>query len=239
MSRPNAERGGRRGHDATRRVLDTLFPPHCVGCRARAHWLCPRCLDRVQYLMQPLCGVCKQPVSPAAPHGCRSGAAPVVTISAIGLFGGPLRDAVHALKYQGRYGVAAPLAGLLAPRVGALIAEGDLLAPVPLHATRERERGYNQAAILARELARLLPCDLDTAALRRTRATADQVTLSMEQRAANVRGAFEARPDLVRDRRVWLLDDVYTTGATLTSGAQALRSAGARQVRGVVVAVAM
>lgn len=219
-------------------MLDTLFPPRCVGCRARAHWLCPLCLDRVQYLMLPLCGVCQQPVSPAAAHGCRVSAAPLVTISAIGLYKGPLRDAVHALKYKGRHGVAATLAGLLAPRLSPLPAEGDLLVPVPLHPTRERERGYNQAAIVAAELARLLPCELDARALRRTRATAQQVGMSREQRAANVRGAFEARPGVVRDRRVWLLDDVYTTGATLKAGAHALRQAGARQVRGVVIAVA-
>ena len=151
---------------------------------------------------------------------------------------GPLREAVHALKYHGRHGVAATLAALLAPAVASLLQEGDLLVPVPLHPTRERARGYNQAAILASELQYLLPVEVAPAALRRTRATADQTALSAVQRAANVRGAFTAQADVVSGRRVWLLDDVYTTGATLRAGARAMRDAGAREVRGAVVAIA-
>jgi ComF family protein len=116
--------------------------------------------------------------------------------------------------------------------------DGDLLIPIPLHPSRERDRGYNQSAVLASELAYLMPLDIARGALSRTRATADQVTLSHEQREANVRGAFAADPPAVCDRRVWLLDDVYTTGSTLRSAAQALRSAGAREVRGAVVALA-
>jgi ComF family protein len=109
---------------------------------------------------------------------------------------------------------------------------------MPLHPTRERERGYNQSAILASELQYLLPLQVAPVALQRTRATADQTALSAAQRTANVRGAFGASPDAVGGRRVWLLDDVHTTGATLHAGARALRDAGAREVRGAVIAVA-
>ena len=226
-------------HGATRRLLDTVFPPKCVGCTARGHWLCPACLRRVERLSLPLCGICAQPVDPAGPpHGCRRASAALTTIFAVGAYMGPLREAVHALKYHGRHGVAATLAALLAPAVAPFLQEGDLLVPVPLHPTRERARGYNQSAILASELQYLLPVEVATAALRRTRATADQTALSADQRAANVRGAFTARADAVSGRRIWLLDDVYTTGATLRASAQALRAAGAREVRGAVVAIA-
>jgi predicted amidophosphoribosyltransferase len=125
----------------------------------------------------------------------------------VGAYVGPLREAVHALKYHGRHGVAASLAALLAPAVAPFLQEGDLLVPVPLHSTRERERGYNQAAILASELQYLLPVEVAPGALRRTRATADQTALSSVQRAANVRGAFTAPTDAVSGRRIWLLDD--------------------------------
>lgn len=227
---------GARWHHLSLHALDTIFPPKCVGCGQRGHWLCPACLRRVERLALPACGVCGQPADPAAPaHGC--GRAALVTISAAGVYAGPLRQAVHALKYNGRHGVAATLATLLAPPLAQLVREGDLLAPIPLHPARERERGYNQAAILASELRYLLPLDLATAALRRTRATADQVTLSGEQRVRNVRGAFAADSSIVKGRRVWLLDDVCTTGATLRAGAQALRAAGAREVRGAAVAM--
>jgi len=197
------------------------------------------CVRRVERLSLPLCGICGQPVDPAGPpHGCRRASAALTTISAVGAYMGPLREAVHALKYHGRHGVAATLAALLAPAVAPLLQQGDLLVPVPLHPTRERARGYNQSAILASEVQYLLPVEVAPAALRRTRATADQTALSAVQRVANVRGAFTAHADVVSGRRVWLLDDVYTTGATLRAGAQALCGAGAREVRGAVIAVA-
>jgi ComF family protein len=196
-------------------------------------------LRRVERLALPLCGICGQPLDPTGPpHGCRHASASLITVSAVGAYRGPLREAVHALKYHGRHGVAATLAALLAPAVVPFLQEGDLLVPVPLHPTRERARGYNQSAILASELQYLLPVEVAPAALQRTRATADQTVLSAVQRAANVRGAFTAQADVVGGRRVWLLDDVYTTGATLRAGAWALRAAGAREVRGAVVAIA-
>lgn len=225
-----------RWHRLSRQTLDTIFPPKCVGCRRRGHWLCPACLRRVERLTLPLCAVCGQPADPAGPaHGCGRG--PLVTVSAAGIYAGPLRDAVHALKYTGRFGVAATLAGLLAPALAPLAREGDLLVPVPLHPSRQRQRGYNQAAIVASELRYMLPLELNSGVLRRMRVTADQVTLSGEQRLRNVRGAFAVHGDAVKGRRVWLLDDVYTTGATLHEGARALRAAGAREVRGAVVAM--
>jgi len=230
-------RGGMGWHEAGRRVLDTIFPPTCVGCRARGTWLCPACLRSVEALRLPVCAVCHQPVEDAAPHACRAAGAALVTVSAVGVYAGPLRSAVHALKYEGRHAIASTLAPLLAERVGPRVVAGDVLVAIPLHPTRQRERGYNQSAVVAAELARLLPLEPAPSALRRTRATADQVTLSREQRATNVRGAFAVRAEDVRDRRVWLLDDVYTTGATLRAAAVALRAAGAREIRGAVVAM--
>ncbi len=224
---------------AARKLLDTVFPLACVECRARGSWLCPACLRAIERLPLPLCAVCRQPVDEAAPHGCRSGATMLASVSAIGVYAGPLRAAVRALKYEGRHAVTSALAPLLAERVAPLLAADDLLVAVPLHPTRQRERGYNQSAIVVAELARLLPLELAPTALQRTRATADQTRLSGERRAANMRGAFAARPQAVRDRRVWLLDDVYTTGATLRAGAATLRAAGAREVRGAVIAATL
>jgi ComF family protein len=232
-----AVRGARR-HELQARLLDALFPPKCAGCKARGHWLCPDCLRRIERLPEPLCGVCRQPIAPGIVHGCRSSAASVSLLVAVGFHDGPLREAIHALKFEGRHGIAATLAALLAPVLTALLQEGDLMVPVPLHPSRERERGYNQAARLAAELAYLHPVEVLPAALQRTRATAQQTTLSGTQRAANVRGAFTASSPLVAGRRVWLLDDVCTTGATLGACSQALRRAGARQVLGAVVALA-
>jgi ComF family protein len=113
----------------------------------------------------------------------------------------------------------------------------DLIVPVPLHRSRERERGYNQSALVARGLGQILGVPVSPRALRRNRGTRTQTELSAEERARNVEGAFEVRdPGKVAGLRVLLVDDVLTTGATLDAGAAALRKAGARQVYAAAVA---
>jgi ComF family protein len=109
---------------------------------------------------------------------------------------------------------------------------GDLVVPVPLSAERLRQRGYNQAGLLARGFAELARLDYAPAALRKLRHTVSQVGLSAEARLANVRNAFQAPPTTVAGRAVILVDDVCTTGATLVAGAEALTAAGARSVWG-------
>ncbi len=223
-------------HVLARQVLDATFPPRCAGCGARAQWLCPACLRRIERLPLPQCAGCDVPLSPADGHHC-SRRGPVGVVCAGGIYAGPLREAIHALKYQGRHGIGATLAGLLAPSLRACGAEGDLLVPVPLHPRRERERGYNQASILAAELSDLLAWPVADDLLRRIRPTAQQTRMNgRDERRANVQGAFAATPGALAGGRVWLVDDVYTTGATLAAAAQALRAAGIREVNGAVVA---
>jgi ComF family protein len=112
----------------------------------------------------------------------------------------------------------------------------DLIVPVPLHAARQRERGYNQSALLAMPLSRVSNLPVAEPALERVKVTTPQVTLNAVERKANVRAAFEARSDLVRGRRVLLVDDVCTTGATLESSSIALRQAGAASVWALTLA---
>ena len=152
---------------------------------------------------------------------------------AIGAYEGTLRSIVHALKYEGRRSLAGPLGALLR-RYGADVLDGAACAmPVPLHASRRRERGFNQAADLARHLA--VPV---VAGLRRVRATATQTGLPAAQRHGNMRGAFEATAEThdARDAIVVLVDDVCTTGATLEACARALKQAGVREVRALTAA---
>ena len=114
--------------------------------------------------------------------------------------------------------------------------EADVIVPVPLHSHRLRERGYNQAALLAREMARQCGLLLDEQTLVRQRATAPQVELDVRQRKENVRGAFSTRCNALIGRNVLLVDDVCTTGATLEACAQVLREAGAREIRALTAA---
>ena len=153
-------------------------------------------------------------------------------------FAGAARAAIHALKYDGERRLAAPLGALLARRWRRAGAGGDLLVPVPVHLQRLRERGFNQAALLADSAGRCLGLPV-VEALMREQATVAQHGLGRMARATNVGGAFLPEPswaDAVAGRWVVLVDDVVTTGATLTACAAALRRAGAASVAAVTVA---
>jgi ComF family protein len=147
---------------------------------------------------------------------------------------GTLRDAIHGLKYGRRSDVALPLAVLLKDKLSDSGARIDVITSVPLHPKRFRERGYNQAELLARQLARMTDT-LYFTTLTRTRATADQIGLDGTQRRANVAGAFAADASHVCGKNVLLVDDVCTTGATLDACAVALFVAGASAVYGLTV----
>jgi ComF family protein len=140
------------------------------------------------------------------------------------------RRLAHELKYEGMTALAAPMAALMADQLEA--ARVDVVVPVPLYPTRERARGYNQAAQVAGHLAACIDAPFDAHAARRVRNTEPLAkTMHREERRAIVAGAFAARPDRVEGRRVLLIDDVVTTGATLDSCAAALLDAGATDVR--------
>jgi ComF family protein len=203
-------------------LLDLLAPATCAACEAR--------LRR----RAVLCAACASAVEPADPLPA-SGAVPAIV--AFAMFGGPIAEALRKLKYADRADLARPLGelGRRAAREEGLSA--DLVIPVPLHPARLAERGYNQAALLAAEIAREVRAPLHARALVRLRHTPQQARLDRAARLANVEGAFRARsPSRVRGRRVLLVDDVCTTGATLAACAEALVAAGAIEVRAIVIA---
>ncbi len=154
---------------------------------------------------------------------------------AVGYHEGALREAIHALKYNHRTELAVPLGGLLQQHIPQTSWKIDVITAVPLHPDRRRERGYNQAELLARELAGRVGLPY-AEGLRRIRATADQIGLDAAARRENVRDAFEADASAFRDRRVLMIDDVCTTGATMDACARALGAQGARSIYGLAIA---
>jgi ComF family protein len=151
------------------------------------------------------------------------------------VYGGSLQDAIHRFKYQGKRQLSGPLAGLLGEFCPGDLEASECVVPVPLHPQRLRERGFNQAALIARGLGR----GLELGALARIRPTAPQRGLSADERRENLRAAFRAFPAQVRGRAMLLVDDVLTTGSTFAAAAEALRDAGARSVQALALARAL
>jgi ComF family protein len=227
--------------DGARSVFNLLLPPACVACLQLLDEgdngpVCGRCWIRVRALPAPRCERCGHPGDRYACRLCPLFPPWVRALRSVcWVPGGRARDIVHALKYGG-WGSVAPI---LAERMARLewpsdvIEERVAVIAVPLAASRERERGYNQSALLARHLAIHWRVPDWSAALQRTRATRTQTQLTPEARTRNVSGAFRASPTAssnLRGTHIVLVDDVLTTGATVVACAAALRAAGVRIV---------
>jgi ComF family protein len=212
------------------RALDAALPANCVGCGAEGPPICARCEPALDARLRSPAGV---------PIGLPGELPePLLQLEWCAPFHGVTRDALHAIKYAGEQRLAEPLGRAVARRWAALGVGADLVTNVPVHEDRARTRGYDQAELIARHAARELGLPF-ASLLRRSRATVAQFDLDRRDRARNVRGAFDVRPDQrdhVRDRWVLLVDDVVTTGSTLAACATALHGAGALGVSGVTVA---
>jgi ComF family protein len=228
----------RRGIDA---CIDLLFPPHCVSCKSLGSWLCATCTSSIEVIEPPLCRHCGLPLQHPGPEGvtraqcshCRGLPQEWEGLLAYAYHDGALREAIHQFKYEDMRCLAPILAELMAHGWGVLVPDGrqpTAIVPIPLHPSRQRQRGYNQAALLARELGTHLHCPVVEGALLRVRATTPQVGLGVEERRANVHGAFRCTDDRLRGWNILLVDDVCTTGSTLESACLALKTAGVASV---------
>jgi ComF family protein len=224
-------------HRVGRSVLDLVFPPRCAGCERLGAWLCPACQGTFHRLEPPVCPRCGTPTPSARDCvPCLDPGSPLDSIRSAAYFGGHLRSAIHRFKYQDLRVLAEPLGQLMAEAWEQVGVPSDLIVPVPLHPIRLHQRGYNQSALLARELGRYVRLPVAEEAMERTRNTAPQTSLGGEERRANVHRAFNAQPARLAGFRVILVDDVLTSGATLEACAEALRQAGAHSVHGLTLA---
>jgi ComF family protein len=204
-------------------IADLVFPPRCAGCGRVDHYWCANCQrDIEQMTLSPT-------VSPLPP---------LTAIASTGTHTGKLREAVQGLKYDNNRQLAEPLGERLAERLATLNWTIDMIVPVPLHIKRLTERGYNQAQVVAEYLAARtgLPCIPQ--AMRREKFTRSQVELNAAERVENLADAFQGSPELLTGRTVLLIDDVYTTGATLSNCAIAALAVGAQAIYGLTVTAA-
>ena len=221
----------KRFHPLRQALLDLVFPPRCAACHRSGAWLCADCQAAIPPMPTPVCARCGRPIRrPGLCSLCHREPPPLSAIRAAAVFGGPLRPAIHCLKYKGQRDLAQPLGALMARAWPGDLMPGDCLIPVPLHPGRERERGYNQARLLAEALGQEVRLPVIPHALHRTRATQPQVHLDAQTRRVNVAAAFSAGEANLRGRRPVLVDDDCTTSATLAACAQALWQAGVTDV---------
>jgi ComF family protein len=208
----------------TGKAYDFLFPRRCVGCGREGGFICPSCRASLLPIAPPICSRCGIPLSRGSLcSSCAGWKADINGIRSAFRFEGPARQTVHQLKYQNLKAIAPEMAALL--------------VSVPLHPKRLKERGYNQSALLARELGRITGLDVDEDSLLRQRNTRSQArTQNVAERRENVSGAFVCQNHNLTGRRVMLVDDVATSGATLNAGAAALKEAGALSVWGITFA---
>lgn len=221
------------------KLLDLLFPPMCAGCGAWGEKYCRTCFEETLLVKKPICQICGDSLEKGQPvicDRCQSTEVAFMAVRSWAYYEDPLLSAIHKLKYRGDIGLGSILARPLTDLLLSHRWQVDAVVPVPLDSTRQRQRGYNQSALLARPISWEASLEYLPDAVCRTRETRQQVGLSREDRVANMAGAFAADQKRVTGRSVLLIDDVITTGSTMNACAQSLMNAGAKSVFGLTLA---
>lgn len=220
--------------------VDFLYPPICGGCGKKGVRWCDDCKRNTPLIREPFCTLCGMPLKKEGICSACQKTKPDYSASrSWAVFDGPVRQALHRIKYKRDIGLADALAAEMLNMVNELAWDVDLVLPVPLGKERLKERGYNQAGLIARPLAWAKRWEYLPSALKREKETRSQVGLSANERAINVRDAFVAMQAKVDGKSVLVVDDVSTTGATLNACARALKIGGAREVYALSVAKAL
>lgn len=221
-------------------ALDLIYPPYCLVCNvAGEQYLCPKCIEQIDIIEPPYCRKCGIPCESYHCPDCRERELDFEYACSAGTYDGVLRGAIHALKYEFHLALAQPLGELMVrcfPNTR-LAGNVDIAVPIPIHRSRMLDRGFNQASELLLVLSRRVSLPIALDVLYSARRTRDQVGLSHDERAENVKGAFAVgNSDKIIGKRVLLVDDVMTTGSTLNEAAKMLKTHGATQVYGYTLA---
>lgn len=235
-----------------RHLLNFLFPPFCLVCGSRTAeennlLICNDCFRGITLISRPSCVRCGRPFLTAEGDdhvcgACLHSKSTITSVKALGVYDETLRRLIHLIKYKGRFAAVSVLRGLLEGQalLRDYVTAHDIIVPVPLHKRRLRERGFNQAVLWGTVVGGTFRIPVQCNAVLRNRWTAPQVRLHGTERMNNVRNAFSVRkPSSLKNAAVLLVDDVYTTGATMNECARVIRKAGAWRVDGLVIARAL
>jgi len=221
--------------------LDLLFPPVCGGCGKVGFRWCPNCQGRIPRIVEPFCEKCGIPVRKVGLcEKCQLEPPAYRLMRSWAVFESPIQNALHTMKYRRNIGgLGDALALQMVDFVCSLQWKLDVVIPAPLGRERLKERGYNQVGLVARPLAHELELKYAPLALWKSRETRSQVGLTISQRRENVSKAYQANPLLVKRKSILLMDDVATTGSTITACTEALLSAGAHEIYALTIARAL
>ncbi len=223
-------------------VLDLFLPPSCFNCGSESDWLCQSCYDQVAFITSNVCDLCGTPTNnkPLSCEQCNNN--PLKYVDGIRVASyfedNPIRVGIHRLKYRNHKAIAPSLSQILANTYTQHRLNCNVIVPVPLHPSRQKERGYNQSELLAKPLGEMLNLPVRTKTLQRTQKTKSQMTLGASERRENVANAFKCCDNQLSGLNVLLIDDVCTTGSTLDSCAVALKETGVKSVWGLTLAKA-
>ena len=218
------------------KILKILYPPVCPFCgRLSKEGMCEERRKKVVYVSEPCCKKCGKPIRNEQEEYCFDCSLQKHIFTegrSLYVHKSPVLEAVYALKYHNRKIYASFFAGELAEHYGSYLIRKriDLIVPIPLHKRKQRQRGFNQAELVARELGRLAGIPVDTRSLKRIKDTDPQKNLNDKKRRHNIRGAFSVQGNVVIRKNVLLVDDIYTTGSTMDEAARVLLCAGAENV---------
>ncbi|MCK4968137.1 MAG: ComF family protein [Candidatus Aenigmarchaeota archaeon] len=225
-------------------LLDLLFPIKCLDCGKEGVWICNHCLDTIPSFNHFICPVCQRPSSNGQPcPDCQKKSALNSLWIATNYQHPLVKKLITNFKYQRVRSLAKPLGQLLVKLLNNLQVlnllpdSSTLLIPVPLYWQRERQRGFNQSNLLVKQINKHFPWKINTSALKRVKNTQSQTQFNAKERQRNIANAFQViRPNEIKNKQIILLDDVFTTGATLQEAAKMLHRAGAKQVYGLALA---
>ena len=220
-------------------IIDLFFPKTCPGCGrviSSDNFLCKDCSKELTFIRPPLCPICGIPLEFGESHICGKCLIKPPFFKAArscALYQGPLSKSISLFKYEGVTALARPLSLIMIRALSPFIekANVDLILPVPLHIKRLRQRGFNQALLLARQLGKGLGIPVNGSILKKVKETPPQVGLSQKKRLKNVKGSFKVfSKKEIEDKNILLVDDVFTTGTTVNECSKVLVRAGARGV---------
>ena len=234
----------------TRWITELIFPPRCPGCDRvmsmdeRQHGFCEICRPKIRYTSEPICKCCGKPLEDESEElcgDCTTRRHEFVQGRAVYIYEGPMREAMYRFKYSNRRAYGRIFARDAISRHGRWLAgiNADLIVPIPMNLKKERKRGYNQATVLAKCLGNELGIEVDPRAVVRSEDTTPQKELSAIERRQNLKNAFNIGKCVVKSKRILLVDDIYTTGATMDAVSGTLLASGAQAVYGIYACIGL